>query len=104
MQSPNIAKLTQPTRKGVYERARLFKRTDQARKRPLVWITAQAGAGKTTLIASYLETRKLEALWYQIDQSDSDAASFFYCLGQGVNGPSRKKVRLPPLTPEYHGA
>ena len=56
------------------------------------------GAGKTTLIASYLSARRLQSLWYQVDEGDEDLATFFYYLGQAA--PKRKRS-LPLFTPEY---
>ena len=60
------------------------------------------GAGKTTLVASYLAARRLAGIWYQVDSGDADPASFFYYLGQAARkaAPRRSKP-LPLLTPEY---
>lgn len=63
---------------------------------------AQAGSGKTTLIASYLDARKLPCIWYQVDAGDGDIASFFYYMGlAGKKAAPRYKKPLPLLTPEY---
>ncbi len=60
------------------------------------------GAGKTTLVSSYLETRKLRSLWYQVDAGDHDPASFFYYLGRALKQTApRYRKALPALTPEY---
>ena len=59
---------------------------------------APPGAGKTSLITSYLAARSLSNLWYQVDAGDADIASFFYYLGQAV---ARRRRPLPLLTPEY---
>jgi DNA-binding SARP family transcriptional activator len=76
---------------------------DRARKRPVIWINAPPGFGKTTLVTSYLRTRKLRSLWYQLDEGDSDLATFFHYLGLAVQKgvPRVKKPPLPHLTPEY---
>jgi len=94
----------QPELSGVYARGRLFRQLDRARNTPIVWLAAPAGSGKTTLVASYLQVRKVRSLWYQMDAGDRDMASFFYHLalaarstGEGRRGP------LPLLTPEYQG-
>jgi DNA-binding SARP family transcriptional activator len=72
------------------------------RKRPVIWVTGPPGCGKTTLVASYLDTRKLPYLWYQVDAGDADPATFFYYLGQAVKRAApRKRKPLPLLTPEY---
>lgn len=69
----------------------------------MVWVRAPAGAGKTTLVASYAKERRLDCLWYQLDTRDSDAAAFFHGLREAVaqRRPSARR-RLPLLAPEYH--
>ena len=74
----SLAKITPPRVHDVYLRERLFKELDAARKHPIIWISAPAGSGKTTLVASYLQQHKIDPLWYQVDAGDSDIASFFY--------------------------
>jgi hypothetical protein len=99
---PMLAKLTPPRLPTIIPRPRLFRELDRARKRPIVWITAPPGAGKTTLVASYLETRKLPTLWYQIDEGDADPATFFYYFREaGQQFGHRCHQPLLLLTPEY---
>ena len=60
------------------------------------------GAGKTTLVASYLEARKAKTFWYQVDEGDRDPASLFFYLAELANqSAKRKRAALPFLTPEY---
>jgi ATP/maltotriose-dependent transcriptional regulator MalT/DNA-binding SARP family transcriptional activator len=92
-----LAKTTAPTVAGTVPRARLLRRLDQARRRPVTWVWAPPGAGKTTLVASYLATRRLRGLWYQLDEGDADVATFFYYLA--LAAPRRRRA-LPLLTPE----
>lgn len=96
-----LAKITRPAVSGVYPRKRLFRLLDSARERPVVWVTAPAGAGKTTLVAGYLQARKLSCLWYQLDEGDSDAASFFYHMGLAGTDAAPRRRPLPLLTAEY---
>jgi LuxR family maltose regulon positive regulatory protein len=97
-----LAKTTRPSYlSGVLPRERLFALLDNARAMPSIWITGSPGSGKTTLAASYIERAKLPSLWYQIDDSDNDVASFFYHLGLAAGEHARrKKILLPPLTPQ----
>ncbi len=98
----SLAKLSIPRLPKIVERERLYRALDGARARPIVWITAPAGFGKTTLAASYLKGRKLKALWYQIDEGDQDPATLFHFLSLGAQRVfPRKKTPLPQLTPEY---
>jgi len=98
-----MVKVTRPIPKGVFLRERLFAKIDLLRTLPVIWISAPAGAGKTTLVSSYVTTREIPCLWYQLDQGDGDIATFFYYLGMAAHkaAPRRKKP-LPLLTPEYH--
>ncbi len=96
-----LAKLTRPDASKALLRKRLFTRLDAARHYPLIWISAPAGAGKTTLVASYIESKKHNSLWYQVDEGDADMATFFYYFGQAVKSNTRSRKKLPLLTPEY---
>jgi ATP/maltotriose-dependent transcriptional regulator MalT len=97
-----MSKITLPIFVGVYPRNRLFVLLDRMRKQPVIWISGPPGCGKTTLIASYLQTRKIPCLWYQIDEGDADPATFFYYLGQAAKRAAPRKKKNPPLlTPEY---
>ncbi|MBI4001473.1 MAG: AAA family ATPase, partial [Nitrospira defluvii] len=100
--SPQLAKLTPPTLPLVLNRKRLFRVLDKSRKRPLTWITAPPGAGKTTLVASYLKARRLPVLWYRLDESDADPSTFFHYLTLAAKSLApRFRKPLPALTPEY---
>ena len=98
-------KLTTPRPANLYARKRLFALLDGIRKaHRVLWISAPGGAGKTSLVASYLQARKAPVLWYQVDSGDGDLASFFYYMTLAVqHAAPRYKQPLPLLTPEYHG-
>jgi len=101
VRSPALAKLTRPKLYDALPRPRLFSLLDDATKRPIVWLTAPPGAGKTTLVASYLEVRGLRHVWYQFDVSDSDTATFVHYMriaAQQVGGKSA--AALPLFTSE----
>ncbi len=98
----SIAKITRPALADIYPRPRMFRILDAGRKRPVTWVSGPAGSGKTTLVASWIEGRKLPCLWYQIDEGDADLATFFYYLGlAGKKAAPRHRKPLPMLTPEY---
>ncbi|TKB68496.1 MAG: hypothetical protein E8D52_05645 [Nitrospira sp.] len=102
-QPTTLAKLTRPKLFGVVPRDRLFGLLDEERRnRSVVWIAGPPGAGKTALTASYLETRKLPGIWYQVDGGDADPATFFHYLAlAGRTAAGRKRLQLPVLTPEF---
>ncbi len=59
------------------------------------------GAGKTTLVASYLAARRLRGLWYQVDRGDADVASFFHHLAGATEAAARRKgAPLPAMRAE----
>ena len=83
-------------------RERLFLALDTLVDYPVTWISSPAGAGKTTLVATYLHARRIPALWYRVDESDSDVASFFYYLGKAAKRLKRGRAGdLPQFGPEY---
>ncbi len=96
------AKIIRPVISDVLLRERLFQQIDGLRDRPTMWISAPGGAGKTSLISSYVETRSVSCIWYQFDRGDEDLASFFHYLGMAAENilPHPKK-QFPQFTPEY---
>ena len=101
-QSPTLAKLSQPRLSAPLLRERLFGLLDTLRERPVVGVVGPPGAGKTTLVASYLSARRIPGVWYQVDEGDADAAAFFYYLRLAVQkAASDSEPELQLLTPEY---
>lgn len=100
VRSPALAKLTRPKLYDAVARPRLFALLDEAAKRPIVWVCAPPGAGKTTLVASYLEARGLRHIWYQIDVGDADPATFVHYMRAAALQVARRKAVLPLFPPE----
>lgn len=98
----SLNKITSPELPQIILRERLFKLLDRKEQHKATWISGMAGAGKTTLVASYIAKRKYSCIWFRIDEGDDDFSTFFHYLGLAVKkaAPKNKKP-LPVLTPEY---
>jgi ATP/maltotriose-dependent transcriptional regulator MalT len=74
---------------------------DQSRQR-VHWVFGPPGAGKTVLVASYLQAHRIRALWYQLDEDDADAATFLsqYRL-VAASSAGRARRPLPMLKREH---
>ena len=97
----SYAKTLPPVLPSLFERTRLFGVLDRYRDRQAIWIRGQAGAGKTTLVASYITRCGLKPLWYRIDAGDDDPATFFHYFTLAAQKLLTAEHRpLPRLTPE----
>lgn len=97
-----VAKITYPFLTGIFPRERLFRYLESSRERPIIWVFGPPGCGKTTLVASYLDAKKIPCLWYNIDEGDSDISTFFYYMKLAAkNIAPLKRKPLLLLTPEY---
>jgi len=96
------AKITRPALHDIIQRPRLFAELEYRRDQPATWIAGPAGAGKTTLTASHIDNLGLPCLWYTIDPSDNDPATFFYYMGLAAKhvAPTRRRP-LPLLSPAH---
>jgi len=102
-QGAALEKFTRPRPVGALPRTRLFRALDEARQHPAVWVAGPPGAGKTTLVSTYVAQRRLRSIWYRVHDDDVDPATFFHYFGMAVEAaaPARRRTALPHLTPEY---
>ena len=100
--STAFAKTTQPTMGSVVDREALFACLDGPPGRSVAWIAGPPGSGKSTLAATYLKSRRLRSLWYQVDSDDADPASFFHYLRHAAEKiPSARRHDLPTFSPQH---
>ncbi len=95
--TPALAKLTRPKLYDALPRPRLFALLDEAAKRPIVWLCAPPGAGKSTLVASWLEARALRHIWYQVDIGDADPATYVHYMRIAAQHVAGKAAGALPL-------
>lgn len=65
-------------------RPRLTERLAANLANPLTVITANAGSGKTTLVADFLRHQERQFVWYQLDHTDADPSVFLGYLTFGI--------------------
>ena len=89
------AKVLCPDTVGAVPRERLFRTLDERRLCPITWLHAPAGSGKTTLLATYLRTRQVPLLWYDVDAGDADASSVFHYTRLAAQALLGAELELP---------
>lgn len=89
------AKLTRPDVDGVVPRPRVWRVLDRCSRRPITWLHAPAGAGKTTAIASWIAARRHRALWYVVDAGDAEPLGLFHDLRRAAAPLLRSAIALP---------
>jgi LuxR family maltose regulon positive regulatory protein len=62
------------------QRPRLYERLDEGLTHKLSLISAPAGFGKSTLVASWLSERNQPAAWLSLDEGDNDPVRFWTYL------------------------
>lgn len=101
-QKYDLPKFESPQAEGIVARPRLFELFSANNDKRIIWLSAPAGSGKTSLITSYLSTRDKKLIWYQVDAGDGDIASFFHHMGLCIKKAyPKKRGALPDFTSEY---
>src|SRR5438067_171528 len=100
-----LAKFSRPRLYNVVKRERLFARLDALRAHPIIWIAGPPGAGKSTLVGSYVVSRKLNGIWFQADSGDADPGTLFHYLTLAAadlaGARAKRAAALPRFGPEY---
>jgi hypothetical protein len=94
--TPVSGKWGAPEISRVHARERLLAQLDRLAPYACTWVTAPAGYGKTCLASAYAERSATPSLWYTLERSDSDVATFFADFSAGF----RAVVPDAPL-PQY---
>jgi len=68
----------------ILARPRLIERLQANLTLPVTLVTANAGSGKTTLVAEFLRKQERPYVWYQLDHTDADPAVFLGYLTYGI--------------------
>lgn len=66
------------------ERPRLTEKLRANAASPVTIVAADAGCGKTTLVADFLRSQQRPSVWYQLDHTDADPFVFIGYITQGV--------------------
>lgn len=75
-----------PPRVGaeLLKRPRLTEKLQANLSAPITLVAADAGSGKTTLIADFLRDNPRPSVWYQLDHTDADPIVFLNYVAQGI--------------------
>jgi LuxR family transcriptional regulator, maltose regulon positive regulatory protein len=92
------AKLLRPKHARAIHRPRLQRLLTRAAA-PVTWVHAPAGAGKTFLLAAYLDARTKPALWYEVDASDRDVSTLFHHVRLAAEHVVGRALPLPVWQP-----
>lgn len=65
-------------------RPRLMNRLLANLANPVTLVTANAGSGKTTLVAEFVRAHAPQVVWYQLDPADADPVGFLGYLATGL--------------------
>lgn len=97
-----LAKWRRPRVARLLARERLWQQLDGLLADSSVWITGGPGAGKTALVAGYVEARGLPTLWYDVDRGDADPVVCADCLQRAAVALSGEAARAFPVFDPAH--
>ena len=92
-----LGKLAPPRLGRVFVRDRLFALLDALSDHPAIWLHGAPGAGKSTLVATWLQARKSKVLWLQVDAGDADPATLVEFLDALFAAAAGTTIDLPVL-------
>ena len=92
-----LGKLAPPRLGRVFARKRLFALLDACSDLPAQWLGGAPGAGKSTLVATWLRQRPVSTLWLQLDAGDGDPATFVQSLDALLKSVAATALDLPPF-------
>jgi LuxR family maltose regulon positive regulatory protein len=95
----NLPKFLPPKLSNVLMRERLVTKLKLWDDKKLVMIHAQAGQGKSTLAAEYVQSLRSQSIWYNIDREDDNPTVFLSSLGQAVGNACPRQSATQPMVP-----
>jgi LuxR family maltose regulon positive regulatory protein len=78
-------KIARPPVRNIVRRPRLYELLDSGAQRKLTIVSAPAGYGKTTLVASWLGERSLDCCWVNLDRLDGSAQQVTTYIGAALD-------------------
>jgi LuxR family transcriptional regulator, maltose regulon positive regulatory protein len=81
-----VSKLRRPSaRLGAVRRSLLIERLARGDPRPVVWVVAPAGYGKTTLLSQWAERSGQAFAWVSLDEGDNDPNVLLTYVAEALN-------------------
>lgn len=88
---------------GLVPRPRLLERLEQRRDRPLTLVVAPAGYGKSTLVASWLETCGCPSAWLSLFEDEVDLNLLPGIIGCWTRRGQQRRVPTPGQNQKRYG-
>ncbi len=73
-----------PLREGMISRLRLIEQINNGIKKKVVFVSAPAGFGKSSLMVEWVAQTKMPVAWVSLDKSENDPINFLSYLVSGV--------------------